>query len=122
MACFQKRFQVTVFSEPLMLGCSPLLDFLSRYYFLKICLSGIQVSYQTVYIQIMPNIFSLNLASAVDKVYQRNSFSRQISDALYVINSLLTSVISITFANNLDPDQVQQSVGNDLDPNCLTLY
>ena len=26
-----------------------------------------------------------------------------------------------TFANNLDPDQDQQKVGPDLDPNCLTL-
>ena len=50
--------------------------------FPKICLSGIQVGYQTVCIQITPTIFSLNLASAVDKVYQRNSFSRQIFDAL----------------------------------------
>ena len=27
----------------------------------------------------------------------------------------------ITFANSLDPDQAQQNVGPDLDPNCLTL-
>ena len=27
----------------------------------------------------------------------------------------------ITFANSLDPDQVRQNVGPDLDPNCLTL-
>ena len=26
----------------------------------------------------------------------------------------------ITFANSLDPDQVQQNVRPDLDPNCLT--
>ena len=26
----------------------------------------------------------------------------------------------ITFANSLDPDQAQQNVGPDLDPNCLT--
>ena len=50
--------------------------------FLKICLSGIQVDYQTVWIKIMPNVFNLNLPSAVDKVYQRNSFTRQIFDAL----------------------------------------
>ena len=30
----------------------------------------------------MPNIFSLNLVSAVDKVYQGNSYSGQIYDAL----------------------------------------
>ena len=28
----------------------------------------------------------------------------------------------ITFANSLDPDQARQSVGPDLDPNCLTLW
>ena len=28
----------------------------------------------------------------------------------------------ITFANSLDPDQVWQNVGPDLDPNCLTLW
>ena len=27
----------------------------------------------------------------------------------------------INFANNLNPDQAQQNVGPDLDPNCLTL-
>ena len=27
----------------------------------------------------------------------------------------------ITFASSLDPDQAQQNVGPDLDPNCLTL-
>ena len=27
----------------------------------------------------------------------------------------------ITFVNNLDPDQAQQNVGPDLDPNCLIL-
>ena len=27
----------------------------------------------------------------------------------------------IIFANNLDPDQVQQNIGPDLDSNCLTL-
>ena len=27
----------------------------------------------------------------------------------------------ITFANSLEPDQAQQNVGPDLDPNCLTL-
>ena len=43
-----------------------------------------QVGFQTVWIQIMPNILALNLASAVDKVYQRNILSRQIFDALEV--------------------------------------
>ena len=27
----------------------------------------------------------------------------------------------ITYANSLDPDQAQQSIGPDLDPNCLTV-
>ena len=26
-----------------------------------------------------------------------------------------------TFANSLDPDQVQQNVWHDLDPNCMTI-
>ena len=30
----------------------------------------------------MPNIFRLNLALAVDKVYQQNSFNSQIFDSL----------------------------------------
>ena len=52
--------------------------------FLKLCLSVIQVGYQTVWIQIMPNTFNLSLPLVVDKIYQRNSFSRQIFDALLV--------------------------------------
>ena len=28
--------------------------------------------------------------------------------------------VDLTFANSLDPDQAQQNVGPDLDPNCLT--
>ena len=31
------------------------------------------------------------------------------------------SRLMITFANSLDPDQVRQNVGPDLDPNCLTV-
>ena len=31
-------------------------------------------------------------------------------------------LLILTFANSLDPDQAQQSVGPDLDPNCLTLW
>ena len=30
-------------------------------------------------------------------------------------------LLTITSANSLDPDQAQQNVGPDLDPNCLTL-
>ena len=33
-----------------------------------------------------------------------------------------TCRLLITFANSLDPDQAQQNVGPDLDPNCLTLW
>ena len=44
----------------------------------------------------------------------------------YVINSFPASgdfcCLLITFANSLDPDQAQQNVGSDLDPNCLTLW
>ena len=39
--------------------------------FIKIYLSGLQVGYQTVCIRLKPNMFSLNLASAVDKFYHR---------------------------------------------------
>ena len=35
---------------------------------------------------------------------------------LFLLVYLLTA-----FANSLDPDQAQQNVGPDLDPNCLTL-
>ena len=39
-----------------------------------------------------------------------------------VVNLLPTeSRLLITLANSLDPDQAQQNVGPDLDPNCLTL-
>ena len=41
------------------------------------------------------------------------------------VNSFLASGdycrLRLTFANSLDPDQDQQNVGPDLDPNCLTL-
>ena len=33
----------------------------------------------------------------------------------------MDSVLLITFANSLDPDQARQNVGPDLDPNWLTL-
>ena len=38
--------------------------------------------------------------------------------------SLLTATchLLITFSNSLNPDQDRQTVGPDLDPNCLTLY
>ena len=43
-----------------------------------------------------------------------------------VINSFPASGnfcrLLINFVNSLDPDQAQQNVGPDLDPNCLTLW
>ena len=33
-----------------------------------------------------------------------------------------TSLLLITFANSVDPDQAWQNVGPDLDPNCLMLW
>ena len=80
-----------------MLGVCPLLKFL------KICLSGIQVGCQTVWVQIITNIFSLNLTLAVDKVYQPNSLinvytrfaiSRQLSN-------LLEFYLPVSSADNL---------------------
>ena len=52
-------------------------------------------------------------------------FSLQVvSSCCSVFNSLPASGdfchLLITFANSLDPDQAQQNVGPDLDPNCLT--
>ena len=68
-----------------MLGCCcPLLNFLLRYLFSK------NMSYRNTsrFSNSMnpdnAQHFSLNLASAVDKVYQRNILSRQIFDALEV--------------------------------------
>ena len=53
-----------------MLGCCcPLLNF-------QICLSGIQIGFQTMDPDNAQH-FSLNLESAVDKVYQRNILRRQ---------------------------------------------
>ena len=65
--------------------------------------------------KIMPNIYSLNLDTAMDKIYQRNSFSRQLCDALipdllFLVNSLIclnchhklfTYYIKCRLANNL---------------------
>ena len=41
------------------------------------------------------------------------------SCSLFVYSS---SRLLITFTNSLDPDQAQQNVGPDLDPNCMTLW
>ena len=47
-----------------------------------------------------------------------------VSSSCSVFNSLPASGnfcnLLITFADSLDPDQAQQNVGPDLDPNCLT--
>ena len=49
---------------------------------------------------------------------------RVVSKISFVFYSLTHRVdfccLLITFANSLDPDQASQSVGPDLDPNCLT--
>ena len=54
------------------------------------------------------------------KVYSQ----KEVSTSCFVSNSLLARgdfrCLLITFANRLDPDQAQQNVGPDLDPNCLT--
>ena len=52
-------------------------------------------------------------------------FSQKVvSRSCSAFNSLLASGnfchLLITFANSLDPDQAQQNVRPDLDPNCLT--
>ena len=52
-------------------------------------------------------------------------FSQKVvSTSCFVFNSLPTRsdfcCLLKTFANSLDPDQVQQNVGPDLDQNCLT--
>ena len=71
--------------------------------------------------------FSLNLASAVDKVYQQSNIWCSLSliyiyipDSLFLINSLIClncrhklftyqCRLLITFANNLDPDQARRA-------------
>ena len=68
-----------------MLGCCcPLLNFLSRSLFSKnmSLMNASRFSNSMDPDNTQP--FSLNLASAVDKVYQRNILSRQIFDALEV--------------------------------------
>ena len=49
-----------------------------------------------------------------------------IAPDIHIFNSLLASGalchLLITFANSLNPDQDQHSVGPDLDPNSLTLW
>ena len=50
---------------------------------------------------------------------------RKISSFFHLLNSFPGSSdfcsLLITFANSFDSDQVQQNIGPDLDPNCLTL-
>ena len=41
--------------------------------------------------------------------------------AVYSSSVSLFCPLQITFSNSLDPDQAEQNVGPDLDPNCLTL-
>ena len=44
--------------------------------------------------------------------------ARKYQVVLYL--TLCPLCLLINFANSLDPDQAQQNVGPDLDPNCLT--
>ena len=50
--------------------------------------------------------------------------AKVLATSCFAFNSLPTRgdfcCLIITFANSLDPDQAQQNVGPDLDPNCLT--
>ena len=52
----------------------------------------------------------LTLAKVLARKYQQ--------DVLYL--TLCSLYLLITFANSLDPDQAEQNVMPDLDPNCLT--
>ena len=52
----------------------------------------------------------LTLAKVLAREYQQ--------DVLYL--TLCSLYLLITFANSLDPDQAEQNVMPDLDPNCLT--
>ena len=55
--------------------------------------------------------------------YKWNCFSwgKLISRILFFILYIQKFINFVIFANSLDPDQAQQNVGPDLDPNCLTL-
>ena len=56
-----------------------------------------------------------------NEIHFSQGFSQKLSASCFVLISLpAMSVALITFANSLDPDQAQQNVGPDLDPNCLT--
>ena len=54
-----------------------------------------------------------------------SNHSMELIKASTVTLTFLASInfchLGITFANKLNPDQDQQNVGPDLDPNCLTL-
>ena len=72
-----KRYMLGTFMSLL---CSAEFSF-KKIVFFK-CLSAIHVGCQTVWIKIMPAIFSLIWVYDVDKVYQRKSFRRQIFDVV----------------------------------------
>ena len=81
MACIQKRFKLqcwrNVICRVILCRCCPLLIFLFEINcFKNIYLSGVRVECQTVWIQIMPGIFSLIWVQAVSK------FNRQIFDVV----------------------------------------
>ena len=60
-----------------------------------------------------------------NEINYSHSFSQKlVSTSCFIFNSLAAGGDScrllITFANSLGPDQAQQNVGPDMDPNCLT--
>ena len=67
-----------------------------------------------------------NTLAKVEKSWSQMNLTlaKVVSTSCFVFNSLLARAdfccLLITFANSLDPDQAQQNVGPDLDPNCLT--
>ena len=49
----------------------------------------------------------------------KTGYEPDIKFGVFILSSNFCCLL-ITFANSLDPDQDQQNVGPDLDPNCLT--
>ena len=67
------------------------------------------------------------VANTLAKMLEPNEINlsqKVVSASCFVFHSLPARgdfcCVLITFANILDPDQVQQSIGLDLDPTCLT--
>ena len=57
-----------------------------------------------------------------NEIHFSQGFSQKVvSTSCFVFNSLpLGATFVVCFANTLDPDQIQQNVWPNLDPNCLT--